>query len=134
LEWCGNLLATASTHGILITAGEQETYALWYLQDCEDARRDVSIVNLNLLQDVWYIQMLRDREPRLTIEFEDEYLNEKLRERLSPAPEKMAIAGLEWILAPSAGLQTLRVQDLMLLKIIEWNNWQRPIYFDITVG
>ncbi len=133
LEWGRNLLATVAEHGILFTAGEQETQALWYLQECENLRRDASIVNLNLLQEIWYIQMLRDREPRVPIEFDDEYLTEKLRPRLLPAPERMEVAGLEWILAPSAEVQSLRVQDLMLLKIISWNEWRRPIYFALTV-
>jgi hypothetical protein len=103
------------------------------LQECEDLRRDVNIVNLNLLQEIWYIQMLRDRAPAVPIEFDDGYLNEKLRGRLLPAPEEMEVAGLQWILTPAAGSQILRVQDLLLLKIIAWNDWQRPIYFAVTV-
>jgi len=133
LEWCRNLLATVAENAVLFTAGEQETCALWYLQECEEVRREVSIVNLNLLQEVWYIQMLRDRSPCLPIAFDDDYLTAQLRPRLLPAPERMAIAGLDWVLAPTAASQTLRVQDILLLKIIAWNDWQRPLYFAVTV-
>lgn len=133
LEWGHNLLATVAENGILFTMSEQETHLLWYLQECEGLRRDVSIVNLNLLQEIWYIQLLRDRAPAVAIEFDDAYLAEKLRSRLMPAPERVEVAGLQWILEPAAGAGILRVQDQMLLKIIGWNDWQRPVYFAITV-
>ncbi len=134
LEWSRNLLATVAENGILITASELETHPLLYLQECEGLRRDVGIVNLNLLSEVWYIQMLRDRAPRLDIRFDDEYLTGKLRPRLLPAAERMEAAGLSWILSPAPGQKNLRVQDLMLLKIIAWNEWQRPLFFAITVA
>ena len=42
--------------------------------------------------------------------------------------------GIEWTMPRPPGGQILRVQDVMVYNIIHWNNWERPIYFAVTVG
>ncbi|WP_234408566.1 hypothetical protein [Marinilabilia salmonicolor] len=44
---------------ILFTYGDNDTYPLWYVQQSEDVRPDVRIVNLGLLHATWYQQYLR---------------------------------------------------------------------------
>ena len=41
---------------------------------------------------------------------------------------------IEWELKPTYLGVALRIQDLMVLKIINDNNWNRPIYFGVTVS
>lgn len=48
-----NMLASLGPNAILITYGDNDTYPLWYLQEIEGFRRDVRIVNVNLLGTDW---------------------------------------------------------------------------------
>ena len=41
---------------------------------------------------------------------------------------------IEWELKPTYFDVALRIQDLMVLRIIKDNNWKRPIYFGVTVS
>ena len=41
---------------------------------------------------------------------------------------------IEWELKPTYFDVALRIQDLMVLRIIKDNNWNRPIYFGVTVS
>ena len=133
IELARNLLATVPENGILFTNGEHDTLPVWYLQMSTGERRDLSVVNVSLLSQRWYLKFLRDHEPGVAVQYDDEFLENKLKERYWPRPGPMEIAGLRWLLPPPPGLSNLRVQDLMMLKIIEWNDWQRPIYFAVTL-
>ncbi len=134
VEFNQNLLMTVAQNGILITNGEEDTYPLWYLQMSEGVRRDVSVVNLGLLNFTWYVRTLREHEPKLGIRYDDDYLRERLQERYWPKPAKAEIAGLRWILPPAPGYKHLRVQDVVLLDLLTWNAWQRPVYFAVTLA
>ena len=41
---------------------------------------------------------------------------------------------IEWKLNPTYFDVALRIQDLMVLRIIKDNNWNRPVYFAVTVS
>ncbi len=60
LEFSRNYLLCAPDSAILITDGDMDTYGLLYLQLMEGFRRDVSIVNLSLLNMDGYIRYQRD--------------------------------------------------------------------------
>jgi hypothetical protein len=42
--------------------------------------------------------------------------------------------GLEWTMGAASDYGILRVQDVMVYNIIHYTNWQRPIYFAVTVS
>jgi|GEM_PF-41540 len=42
--------------------------------------------------------------------------------------------GITWTLPVSPDYRVLRVQDVMVFKIIDWVKWQRPVYFAVTVS
>lgn len=48
-----NMLAICDSNAILITNGDNETYPLWYIQEVEGFRKDVRILNYNLLGTDW---------------------------------------------------------------------------------
>lgn len=44
-----NMLAEASPNAILFTAGDNDTYAAWVVQESKNFRKDVRVINLSLL-------------------------------------------------------------------------------------
>ncbi len=109
-----NLLAGLEPNAILFTNGDNDTYPLWYIQNVERYRTDVSVANLSLLRTDWYIKQLRDREPKLPIRLTDGEI-----ERMQPVALKGG--GIAW------------KHDLMVQHIISEADWKRPVYFATTV-
>jgi hypothetical protein len=141
-----DLLESVEPYGILITAGDNDTFPLWYAQEVEGVRRDVTIANLSLLNTRWHLRQLRRRT---TPPFDSTAATAPWRGRSWPRPNEPVLSSTEAELdtlpemipvQQGAGLRmdsltlqfgqpALYLNDLGVLLLIRDNIGRRPIYF-----
>ena len=61
-DFAVDLLESVEPYGILITAGDNDTFPLWYAQEVEGVRPDVTLANLSLMNTRWHLRQLRRRQ------------------------------------------------------------------------
>ncbi|WP_419934308.1 DUF2723 domain-containing protein [Candidatus Palauibacter sp.] len=58
-NWAHNMLQSVEPYAVLFTYGDNDTFPLWYLQEVEGIRRDVTVIVQSYLGTDWYHRQLR---------------------------------------------------------------------------
>ncbi|MGH7628142.1 MAG: glycosyltransferase family 117 protein [Gemmatimonadales bacterium] len=153
-DFAVDILQSVEPYGILITAGDNDTFPLWYAQEVEGVRRDVTLANLSLMNTRWHLRQLRRREtpgfdPSRAAELwhtdgdewtrpTDPVFSLDLAE-LDSLPEVMQVpekgGGIQVdSIAMVFGQEYLLLQDLATIFLIRDNAGKRPIFFSWSDG
>ena len=60
-DFAYNYLQTCAPHSMIVTAGDNDTFPMWYMQEVEHERNDVRVLCSPLLATDWYSQQIMRR-------------------------------------------------------------------------
>src|SRR5574338_1257818 len=155
-DFAADLLNSVEPYGILITVGDNDTFPLWYAQEVEGVRRDVTVAVTSLLNTDWYPRSLLRRP---IVPYDAEHGPAVYRGRSWPMPTTPIFSGTVAQLDSVPEYVELRTpqifeqgslravvdprrleygvpvrSDLLVLQLLPDNYGIRPFYISRTTG
>jgi len=127
-----SMLSQCSKNAILVCSGDNLTIPLWYLQIIEGYRKDIAVINIDLLNTTWYPQQLRSKstvafdQPQASIDTL-EYVY--FKDSVVSVRNKYAYKDFSWTIRKTAEKDYLLRSDRLFLSILKANEFESDVYF-----
>jgi hypothetical protein len=125
------VLDFCTQNAILISSGDNFTIPLWYLQIVEKCRTDVAVIDISLLNTIWYPNYLVNNSD-LTFGFSNQELDSIQYIQWSDSVitiNSSAHNNFSWTLKPSYYENYLLRGDRLFLNLLTTNKFSREVFF-----
>lgn len=144
-----NVLETLEPDAILFI-DDDSFWPISYMQVVEEVRPDVTVIVPSLLNTIWYVEQLIHNNPHLPLQVDSsEYDGFPMKAWevvdltipvLAPANSYGLDEGMDFPdtcllrVEPQLAGRFLLAQDWLLVKLLQENEWRRPLYFNNPPG